>query len=174
LSQGNICSGAELLAAVRFCWAYAHAHITGHFKEIDMAIQAYRFAFASTTVLLATIFTSPFAYAQCGCPSGGGDAPKAASGQGQAVPDIVDLAGDPAWQVHESEQGGMRYLQSNNTTNGARVVTTQIGETEWVILTNAQLPVMGRTVYRDGKDEVILYRESNQDRWIVLPAESSR
>ncbi len=44
-----------------------------------MATQAFRFRVAATILMLATMFTSSFAYAQCGCPSGGGDAPKAAS-----------------------------------------------------------------------------------------------
>jgi hypothetical protein len=144
-----------------------------YFKEFDMAIQAYRFAVVTAFLLIATMFTSPFAYAQCGCPSGGGDAPKAASGQGQAIPEIVDLAGDPAWQVRESEDGGMRYLQSSNTTSGVRVVTAQIDASAWIIQAGAEPPVVGRTVYRDDKDEVVLYRQSNQDRWVVLPANPS-
>lgn len=138
-----------------------------------MAIQAFRYAVATVFLLIATIFTSPFAYAQCGCPSGGGDAPKATSGQGDAMSDIVDLSGDPAWQVREEESNGMRYLQSRNMTTGTQVVTAQIGESAWAIQTDGNPPVTGRTVYRDDKDEVVLYRQSNQDRWIVLPVISS-
>ncbi len=139
-----------------------------------MAIQAYRFAVASTALLLAMIFMSPIAYAQCGCPSGGGDAPKAASGSGVSAPNAIDLVRDPAWQAHESAWEGVRYMQINHATNGVRVVAMQIDATGWVIQTDAQSPVTGRTVYRDNEVEVIYYRQSNQDRWIVRPTESAR
>lgn len=139
-----------------------------------MATRAIRFAVATTFLVLATMFTSSFAYAQCGCPSGGGDAPKVVSSQKQAMPEIVDLASDPSWKVYLSEQDGIRYLQSNNTTNGLRVEIAQIGATAWVIQANTQPPVTGRTVYRDSKDEVVLYRQQNQDLWIVLPVEAPR
>jgi hypothetical protein len=139
-----------------------------------MAIQAYRFAVASTALLLAMIFTSPIAYAQCGCPSGGGDAPKAASGSGVSAPTAIDLVRDPAWQAYESTWEGVRYMQINHATNGVRVAAMQIDATGWVIQTDSQLPVTGRTVYRDNGVEVIYYRQSNQDRWIVRPTESAR
>lgn len=136
-----------------------------------MAIQAFRFAVASTVLLLATMFTSSFAYAQCGCMSGGGDAPKAASSSGASTSNAIDLVRDPAWLVHESTWQGLRYMQINNTTNGARVAAVQFDATGWLIQTDAQSPVTGRTVYRDSDVEVIHYRQSNQDRWIVRPAE---
>lgn len=146
-----------------------------------MAIQAFRFAVASTVLLLATMFASPFAYAQV---SGGGDLPKAASGLGQATPAAVDLASDPAWRVYEFERDGIRYLQINDTASSARAAIGQIGATAWVlpigrdadrvsIQTDAQSPITGRTVYRDNKIEVVHYRQSNQDRWIIRPMDSS-
>ncbi len=147
-----------------------------------MAIQAFRFTVSSAIVFLATMFTSPYAFAQCGCPSGGGDAPKAASGLGEAIPDAIDLSSDPAWQVYEFERDGIRYLQINDTANSARVAIGKIGEMAWVlpigrdadrvsIQADAQLPVTGRTVYRDDNVEVVHYRQSNQDRWIVRPTD---
>jgi hypothetical protein len=147
-----------------------------------MVIQAFRFTVSSAVLLLATIFTSPFACAQV---SGGGDVPKAASGLGQAMPAAVDLASDPAWQVYEFERDGIRYLQINDTANSARAAIGQIGATAWVlpigrdadrvsIQTGAQPPVSGRTVYRDKKVEVVHYRQLNQDRWIIRPIDSSR
>lgn len=98
------------------------------------------------------------------------------------MPDAIDLASDPAWQVYEFERDGIRYLQINDTANSARVAIGQIGETAWVlpigrdadrvsIQADAQPPVTGRTVYRDDKVEVVHYRQSNQDRWIVRPTD---
>ena len=147
-----------------------------------MAIPAYRFAIACTVVLLATMFTSPFAHAQM---SGGGDIPKATSGLGEAIPDAVDLANDPAWQVYEFERDGIRYLQINDATNGTRVAIGQIGATVWVlpighdadrvlIRNDAQAPVTGRIVYRDDTVEIVYYRQSNQDRWAIRPIDSSQ
>jgi hypothetical protein len=152
-----------------------------NFKEIDMTIPAFRFAAAIATSLLAAIFTSPFACAQV---SGGGDAPKAASGLGEAMPAAVDIANDPAWQVYEFKRDGIRYLQINDSANSARAAVGQIGSTAWVlpigrdadrvaIAASAQLPGSGRVVFRDEEIEVVHYRESNQDRWIVRPMDSS-
>lgn len=138
-----------------------------------MAILAFRFAVASTALLLATMLTSPFAYAQCGCPSGGGDAPKVAGSTGASVPSAIDLVRDPTWQAHESTWQGARYMQINSTTSDARVAALQIDATVWVIQIDAQSPVTGRTVYRDNTVEVIHYRQSDQDRWIVRPAVSA-
>lgn len=136
-----------------------------------MAIPAFRFAVASTALLLATMFLSPFAYAQCGCPSGGGDAPKAASSAGTSASNAIDLVRDPTWQAQESTWQGARYMQINSTTSGTRVAVLQIDAAAWVIQTDAQTPVAGQTVYRDHAVEVIHYRQSNQDRWIVRPAQ---
>lgn len=146
-----------------------------------MVVQGFRFAFASAFLLLATVFTSSAAYAQM---SGGGDAPKAASGLGQAMPNAVDLASDPAWQVYEFERDGIRYLQVNDAANTARVAIGQIGATAWVlpigrdadrvsIQTSTQLPATSRVVYRDNEIEVVVYRQSDQDRWVVRPRASS-
>ncbi len=147
-----------------------------------MAILAFRFAGASTVLLLATMFTSPFAYAQV---SGGGDVPKAANGLGQAMPAAVDLASDPAWQVYEFERDGIRYLQINDATNSTRVAIGQIGATAWVlpigrdadrvaIQAGPPSAVTGRVVYRDDKVDVLHYQQSNQDRWIIRPTKASR
>jgi hypothetical protein len=125
-----------------------------------MAISAFRFAVASTALLLATMFTGNVAYAQM---SGGGDAPKA-----------IDLARDPAWQVQESVWQSARYMQINHTTNGARIAVLQIDANGWIIQTDAQSPVAGRTVFRDNELEVIHYRQSDQDRWIIRPIQSAQ
>lgn len=103
--------------------------------------------------------------------SGGADAPKAASNSGTSVSNAIDLIRDPTWQAHESTWQDARYMQINNTTSGARVAALQIDVTAWLIQTGAQTPVTGQTVYRDSKVEVIHYRQSNQDRWIVRPTE---
>lgn len=136
-----------------------------------MAISAFRYAISSSAVLFAMMFTSTAAYAQCGCPSGGGDAPKVASGSAPTAPSAINLVRDPTWQAHESAWQGVRYIQINNTTNGVRVAALQIDATGWMIQTDSQSPVTGRTVYRDNEVEVIHYRQSNQDRWIIRPAE---
>lgn len=136
-----------------------------------MSIQAFRIVAAATALLLAMMFTCPAVHAQM---SGGGDAPKTASSAGQTMPDVVDLAGDPAWQMQELGQEGIRYLQINHSTNGAHADMAQVDATVWVIQTDTQPPVMGYTVYRDKRDEVVHYRQSNQDRWIVIPVPPSR
>lgn len=138
-----------------------------------MATQAIRYTIASTILLLAAMFTSSFAYAQCGCPSGGGDAPKMAGSSAASVPNAIDLLSDPAWQAQESTSQGVRFMQMYNRINGARVAVLQIDATGWAIQTDAQAPVTGRTAYRDNEVEVIYYRQSNQDRWIVRPVESA-
>ncbi len=146
-----------------------------------MAIPAFRFAVASTALLLATMFTSSLAYAQV---SDGRDEKIAATGLGEAMPSATNLSNDPAWQVYEFERDGIRYLQINDGANAARAAIGQIGETAWVlpigrdadrvsIGSEAQLPITGRTIYRDRNIEVIHYRQTNQDRWIVRPAASA-
>ena len=150
-----------------------------------MATQAFSFRVTATILLLATMFASTLAYAQCGCPSGGGDAPKAASGLGQAIPSAVDLASDPAWQVYEFERDGIRYLQINDSTNRTRAAIGQIGATAWVlpigldadrvaIQLSTSSAVAGRVLYRDKQIEVVHYLESNQNRWMIRPRDSSR
>jgi hypothetical protein len=162
--------------------AYANAHITVQFKEIDMAIPAFRFAVATTVLLLATMFTSSFAFAQV---SDGRDKPSAVTGLGESAPDASDLSSDPAWKIFQFERDGIRYLQVNDTANSARAAIGQIGATAWVlpigrdadrvsIQANTQSPVTGRILYRDDEIEVVHYRQSNQDRWIIRPTASSR
>lgn len=146
-----------------------------------MVVQGFRFEFASFFLLLAAAFASPAAYAQM---SGGGDAPKAAIGLGQSRPDTVDLTADPAWQVYEFKREGIRYLQVNDAANTARVAIGQIGTTAWVlpigrdadrvsVQMSTQLPAASHVVYRDDEVEVVVYRQSDQDRWIVRPRASS-
>jgi hypothetical protein len=170
-----------LLATVRFYWAYANAHFTNQFKEIEMATLAYRFAVETILLILMTALTGPSAYAQV---SGGGDVPKAANGLGQSMPSTADLASDPAWKIYEFERDGIRYLQINDGYNSARAAIGQIGSTAWVlpigrdadrvsIQSGVQAAVDGRVVYRDNKVEVIHYLQSNQDGWIIRPVEAS-
>ena len=101
------------------------------------------------------------------------------------MPNALDLASDPAWQVYEFERDGIRYLQINDTANSVRVAIGQIDRTAWVlpigrdadrvlIQIDAQPLLTGRTVYRDDKVEVVHYSQSNQDRWIIRLIESSR
>ncbi len=135
-----------------------------------MSIPVFRFVLASASLLLAMVFASPV-YAQV---SGGGDAPRAAGGAGQVMPDVVDLVADPAWQVLEVGQDGIRYLEIDHTIQDVHAEMVQIDATAWVIQTGTQPAVTGRTVYRDSRDEVVHYRLSNQDRWIVLPVAPSR
>lgn len=148
-----------------------------------MAIHAFRFTVAATPLLLLTMmFPSSFAHAQV---SGGGDAPKAASGLGQTKPAAVDLTSDPKWQVYEFERDGIRYLQINDAANTARAAIGQIGATAWVlpigrdadrvaIQAGPPSAVTGRVVYRDDKVDVLHYQQSNQDRWIIRPTKASR
>lgn len=147
-----------------------------------MVIQAFRFAVASMVLLLATIFTSSFAYGQV---SDGRDKPTAVTGLGESLPETSDLSSDPDWQIYEFERDGIRYLQINDAANNARAAIGQIGATAWVlpvgrdagrvvIQARALSAVTGRTVYRDDGVEVIHYRQSNQDRWIIRPINSSR
>jgi hypothetical protein len=136
-----------------------------------MAFHAFRFAVAAIALLLASMFTSSLAYAQA---SDGRDKPNAVTASGASPSNAIDLLSDPTWQAHESTWDGVRFVQIYNTTSGARVAALQIDATGWVIQTDAQSPVTGRTVYRDSTVEVIQYRQSNQDRWIVRPAEATR
>jgi hypothetical protein len=122
-----------------------------------MAIQAFRFAAASTAVLLATMFASPFVYAQCGCPGDGRDKPKIATGLGDSMPSTSELSSDSAWQVEEFEQDGARYLYIYDRTNSAR-----------------SMIVAGRVVYRDSVIEILVYRHANQDYQIVRRIDALR
>jgi hypothetical protein len=150
-----------------------------------MATQAFRFRVAATILMLATTFTSSFAFAGCGCPSDGRDKPSAVTGLGESLPKTSDLSSDPAWQVYAFERDGIRYLQINDSANTTRAAIGQIGATAWVlpigrdadrvaIQTGASSTMAGRVLYRDKEIEVVHYLESNQDRWIVRPRDSSR
>lgn len=174
--------GIKILANVRFVCANANTHITGQFKEIDMAIQAFRFTVATTILLLATMFTSSLAYAQV---SDGRDKPAAVTGLGESLPKTSDLSNDPQWQVYEFVRDGIRYLQINDGANATRAAIGQIGATAWVlplgrdadhvaIQANSSSVQNGRVVYRDEEVEVVHFLESNQDRWIVRPRDASR
>ncbi|HEY1137057.1 MAG TPA: hypothetical protein VGE64_06180 [Xanthomonadaceae bacterium] len=148
-----------------------------------MAIQAFRFAVATTLLLLATLLISPFAHAQV---SDGRDKPSAVTGLGESQPETSDLSSDPQWQVYAFERDGIRYLQINDGANTARAAIGHIGATVWVlpigrdadrvaIQTLTPSTATGkRVVYRDDEVEVVHYLESNQDRWIVRPIDSSR
>jgi hypothetical protein len=162
---------------------HALTHISQHpFKEIDMATQAFRFAAASTVLLLATMFTSQYAHAQA---SDGRDNPGAGTGLGEPMPSAIDLSGDPAWQVYAFERDGIRYLQINDSGYTPRAAVGPIGPTAWVlpigqdadrvtIDEDVQPPPTSRIVYRDEHLEVVHYRVSGQDYWIVRPAASSQ
>ncbi len=147
-----------------------------------MATQAFRFRVAATILMLATMFTSSFAHAQA---SDGRDKPSAVTGLGGSVPATSDLSSDPQWQVYEFERDGIRYLQINDSANRTRAAIGQIGATAWVlpigrdadrvaIQTDAPSTMAGRVLYRDEEIEVVHYLESNQDRWIIRPRDSSR
>jgi hypothetical protein len=147
-----------------------------------MAIQAIRFTVATAILLLASMFTSSLAHAQA---SDGRDKPSAVTGLGESLPKTSDLSSDPHWQIYEFERDGIRYLQINDGANTSRAAIGQIGATAWVlpigrdadrvaIQAGASSTVAGRVVYRDEEVEVIHYTQSNQDRWIVRPKDSSR
>lgn len=145
-----------------------------------MAIQAFRFAAASTVLLLATMFTSQHAHAQV---SDGRDNPGAGTGLGEPMPSAVDLSGDPAWQVYAFERDGIRYLQINDSSYTPRAAIGRIGPTAWVLpigqdadrvtIQEIAPPASSRIVYRDENIEVVHYQASGQDHWIVRPAASS-
>lgn len=147
-----------------------------------MAIPAFRFALASTALLLVTMSASPTARAQCGCPSGGGDAPTSSNGLGEPMPDAIDLASDPAWQVYAFERDGIRYLQINDSAHQPRAAIGQIGPTAWVLpigldadrvrIEDGVRSTTARLVYRDERIEVLHDLQSGQDRWLVRPAAS--
>ncbi len=146
-----------------------------------MAIQAFRFAAASTVLLLATMFTSQHAHAQA---SDGRDNPSTGTGLGTPMPSAVDVSGDPAWQVYAFERDGIRYLQINDIAYTPRAAIGRIGPTAWVlpigldadrvtIDEEALPPPTSRIVYRDESIEVVHYRVSGLDYWIVRPSASA-
>lgn len=146
-----------------------------------MAIQAFRFAAASTVLLLATMFTTQHAHAQA---SDGRDNPSAGTGLGEPMPSATDLSGDPAWQIYAFERDGIRYLQINDIAYTPRAAIGQIGPTAWVLPIgqdadrvtidgSVQPPTTSRIVYRDENIELVHYQVSGLDYWIVRPAASS-
>jgi hypothetical protein len=172
-------AGITLLANAKFLSACANTHTTDPFKEINMAIQAFRFIGASAVVLVATMFASSFACAQV---SDGRDKPAAVTGLGETLPRTSNLSKDLEWQIYEFQRDGVRYLQINDNVSNTRAAIGQIGATAWVlpigrdadrvvVQSNTSTAVAGRVVYRDNKIQVIHSRESNQDRWIIQPKE---
>lgn len=147
-----------------------------------MAIQASRVTVATTLLLLATMFVSSLAYAQV---SDGRDKPRAVNGLGESLPNTMDLSSDPNWQVYAFERDGIRYLQINDGANNARAAIGMIGTTAWVlpigqdadrvVVSGTGAPVTaGRVVYRDEDVEVMHHLDSDRDKWIVRPIDSSR
>ncbi len=143
-----------------------------------------RLAYA-TALLFSALSVSPLLYAQCGCPSDGRDAPKALTGLGQAFPAATNRATDPTWKVYEFERDGIRYVQINDQMGVVRAAVGRIGATFWVMpigtdvdsvsVPGQSLPKgQGRVLYRADDVEVLLYRDGNQQRWLVRPLALSR
>ncbi len=137
--------------------------------------------FLSIAVLLGAAAASPLASAQCGCPSDKNGTPKAPFGLGLPFPAAPDMAPNPAWQVYEFERDGIRYLQVNDRYGIVRVAVGHIDGTFWVlpIGTDAdRVAVAGdavpagtpTTLYRSGELQVVLYKNGNEDRWLVRTA----
>lgn len=146
-----------------------------------MAIPAFRFAIASAVLLLVATFFSPLAHAQV---SGGGDLPKPANGLGQALPDAVDLASDPAWQVYEFAREGIRYVQVNDSAGTVRAAVGRIDDLFWSMPMGSDadrvnvdvLPAgsVERIVLYSGNDlEVVLLRTAVGDYWEIRQPETT-
>lgn len=139
--------------------------------------------------LLAITFAgyafSSVAHAQCGCPSDGNGAPKAAIGLGQSHPNAADMAPDPKWQVYEFERDGIQYTQINDQNGVVRAATGQIGDTFWVMPIGAdadRVAVPGDAVpfgrsqvlTRSDDVEVVLYQDGDRQRWLIRKPASSK
>lgn len=145
-----------------------------------MSIHLSRSACAALALLACAAVVSPVAWANCGCPDDGRDAPLASRGLGESFPAAVDLAADTAWQVYEFERDGVRYVQVNDATGTVRAAAGRIGGTAWImpIGTDAdRVAVPGdavptgtpRVLYRGSDVEVVLYQDGSQTRWMIRP-----
>lgn len=127
-------------------------------------------------VLLTGMMLTPTVSA-C-CPDGGNGTPVTKSGLGESFPVATDLAVDPAWQVYEFERSGIRYVQVNDRYGVVRAAAGRIGDTVWVlpigtdadrVMTTEQPAPTGtvKTLYRSEDIEVVLYRTTSGDRWVI-------
>lgn len=142
--------------------------------------------YLSAAVLLCALIASPLASAACGCPADIHGAPTlGGAGLGESFPSTVDVAPDPVWQVYEFSRDGIRYVQVNDKTGRVRAAVGRIDGTFWVlpigsdvdrvsISTEASLPANSRRVYRSSEVEVVLFRNSNQDYWIIRQPDSAQ
>lgn len=148
-----------------------------------MLMHRSSFPYLSSALVVCALIASPFANA-C-CPDGGGGAPRKASGLGESFPVAADVAADPAWQVYEFERDGVRYVQVNDQSGLVRAAAGRIGGTFWVLPIGSDadrvrvpgqlLPnIQGRTLYRSNDVEVVLYRTSNGDRWMIRTPDASQ
>lgn len=126
----------------------------------------------------SALTASPLASAQCGCPSDGHGAPKAATGLGQEFPQAPDLAADAAWQVYEFERDGIRYVQVNDRNGAVRAAAGRIGNTFWAMPIGSdadRVAVQGdaaptgapQVLFRSSDVEVVLYRDGSHQRWLI-------
>ena len=147
-------------------------------------------SFLSAAVLLCALVASPFASAACGCPSDGhGNGKFSGSGLGESFPMSADLAADPAWQVYEFERDGVRYVQVNDKAGRVRAAVGRIDGTFWVLPIGSDAdrvsigsqplgakkgvkPMLrsnrSKSIYRSNDLEVVLHRNGNQDRWVII------
>jgi hypothetical protein len=179
----------------------ANATVTEYIKEIPMLKHSSHPSFLSAAVLLCALVASPLASAGCGCPSDGhGKGKFSGSGLGESFPMSADLAADPAWQVYEFERDGIRYVQVNDKAGRVRAAVGRIDGTFWVLPIGSDAdrvsvgaqpqvagkglaagrgvkPVLrsvGKSIYRSNDLEVVLFRNGNQDRWIIGLSGSAR
>ena len=142
--------------------------------------------YLSVAVLFCASFASPLASAACGCPADIHGAPSfvGGAGLGESFPPIADVAPDPAWQVYEFSRDGIRYVQINDSVGRVRAAVGRIDGTFWVlpigsdvdrVSISGRIPstANSRMIYRSNEVEVVLYRNGNQDRWIVRQPDSA-
>ena len=85
-------------------------------------------------VLACCLLASPFAFAQCGCPSDGHGAKLVAgTGLGQAFPAVDPASRNSAWPVYEFQREGVRYVQINDRDGNVRAAIGLIGGMAWVL-----------------------------------------
>jgi hypothetical protein len=197
LPGGNSWTGIESLATLRrSVRSIANAIVTEYIKEKPMLKHSSHSSFLSAGILLCALAASPFASAGCGCPSDGhGKSKPVGSGLGESFPMSADLAADPAWQVYEFERDGIRYVQVNDKAGRVRAAVGYIDDTFWVLPIGSDAdrvsigsqplvagkgvkPLMrstrSKSIYRSNVLEVVLYRNGNQDRWVIGLSGSAR
>jgi hypothetical protein len=149
-----------------------------------MLMHRSSFPYLSSALVVCALIASPLVKAQC-CPSGGVGTPTSTTGLGQSIPIATDVAIDPSWQVYEFERDGVRYVQINDQSGTVRAAAGRIDGIFWVLpigsdADRVSLPgqpapsIQGRTLYRSNDVEVVLYRSSDGDRWMIQTPDASQ